>query len=394
MIEKSPPNDSEPSASISEALPEVKVGWIAATTAGSKEPGDSSARAAEELNAHLLSQFPDFAWRVEHVRKRLRGESVIVDPLELLELGCGEKIERGWDFAFVVTGSELLARKRTFTIAVPSSALETAVITTARFPTGASDFGTRLAVLGQFLLGHLLGLNPHEPGAMRRPDFAEPGGLEPFDVNDQFAVRERLQEVADSRLEERRPTLNRLAFRFSAFLADPRGILTDVMGYQPWRQPFRLSKLTAAAFVSTLLLFLGAEAWELGVGMNPIVLDAGVVAAVIVSMAFLYRGQNLHQLTRRAILSEQLARSHLVLMITLFLGMTSLWIILFLAALLAGLVLPPSVISSWVGIEVEASHLAKFAAFSATIGTLVGALGGNMENEDDFKAEFLFDEEA
>ena len=113
--------------------------------------------------------------------------------------------------------------------------------------------------MAQHLLGHLLGLHPHEPGAMRRPTSGGVAEIEIFDEADHTQIQRRLSEVADLRLEERRAPLNRIHFSASAFLADPKGIWTDVAGYQPWLQPFRLGRLTAAAFITTLLLFLGGR---------------------------------------------------------------------------------------------------------------------------------------
>ncbi len=285
------------------------------------------------MREHLAGQFDDFLWAVETENRRaVPADHGGIDPIDLVETGCSEKISRSWDFAIVVTDAELVARERPFTVGIPSSALETVVLTTARFPAEDEATGLRIAALAQYLFGHVLGLVPHEPGAMRQQASSGVTSLEEFDEADRALVNRRLAEVADLRLEERRHRLNRDLFGLSAFFANPRGVLTYVVGYQPWLQPFRLGGLTAAAFVTTLLFFLGAESWEMGVGMAPAVSVGAARLAIAGATLFLYRGQNLTELTRRRVLSEQLARSRVVLLLCITIGMLTLWLLLFVAS--------------------------------------------------------------
>ena len=118
------------------------------------------------------------------------------------------------------------------------------------------------------------------------------------------------------------------------------------------------------------------------------------IASVLCSALFLYRGQNLTELTRRRVLNEQLARSHVVLLLCLVIGMTALWVLLCVASTAIALLLPWAVIERWLDADFGLAAALRFSTFTATLGTLAGALGGNLEDEDDFKAQFLFDEEA
>lgn len=94
-------------------------------------------------------------------------------------------------------------------------------------------------------------------------------------------LRVRLHDIGDERLEERGRRWNRAHFVLVTLWADKRGIFSDVIGYKPWWQPFKLGRLTAAAFVTSLLSFLGAEVWELGVGMDGRLLAVGGVVSVL-----------------------------------------------------------------------------------------------------------------
>ena len=375
---------------------ELVIGWVCQPwREGETELlADATARAAEEFIKRLRAQFPDYEWRCELRERRPRPvEPRGVDPLEMLAVGCGEKLARGWDFALVVTDAELLARTRPFTIGVPSSALETAVLSTSRFPRGEEDPWRRLAVMGLYFLGHMLGLDPHEPGAMSRPLDDGDVAISDYEPEDRRRVAARLDEVADLRLEEEGGKPGSV-FWMRTFLADPKGILIDTMGYQPWLTPFRLGGLTAAAFVSMLLLFLAAESWETGIAIKGSLLAAGAVAAVATGTVFLYRGQNLREFTRQALLSEQLARSRLVLQLTLLAGMASLWVVLFIVSLLLAAAFPSSVVERWTGMPIGPAELIRFSIFTATLGTLAGALGGNLEDEGAFKSKLLIDEES
>ncbi|MDP0491368.1 MAG: hypothetical protein Q7Q71_09995 [Verrucomicrobiota bacterium JB023] len=375
---------------------QVVVGWVVQPIPGREEAqfGQLAKQAAEAFGAQLSRQFPHFRWVMDVTeRAPCQAEQSRLDPLQLLGIGCNEKLVRRWDFALVVTQADLVARTRPFTLGTPSSALETAVLSTNRYPADEDEPWLRMAAVAQYLLGHMLGLSPSEPGAMRRPLDSGQSELGDFSEEDRETVEARLEEVADLRLEEagEKPGLG---FWLRTLIADPKGILVDVLGYEPWKQPFRLGRLTAAAFVSMLLLFLGAESWELGMATRDRVLGAGAFLSILAGTVVLYHGQNLHELTRQRRLSEQLVRSRVVLKLTLLSGMASLWLMLLVLSFLIALSFPREVIAGWVGHAISLPDLLRFSFFTSTLGTLAGALGGNLEDEGSFKSKLLIDEES
>lgn len=359
-----------------------------------RDSTDLAKTAARRCTEHLAGQFPEFDWNHEVVT-RPRGERIELDPLDLLKLGCQEKIDAGWDFAMVVTTQDLRSRKRPFVVGVPSSALETAAISTARLQEDV-DHAERLAIAGQYMFGQLLGLEASGAGAMMPPRRGAERTLEPFPEDVRREIKRRLHDVADTRLEEG-PTSPRYRafFYLRTLAADLRGILADVAGYRPWYQPFRLPTLTGSSFLSMLLLFLGEEAWKLGSGAAPWLLGAAAALAILAAALFLYHGQNLSEVSRRNILREQLVRTRWVVFLCLLVGMIALWILLFAVSWGITLVLPREVVGAWVtNPPGGALAFARFAMFTATLGTLAGGLGGNLEDQDDFAATFFFDEEA
>jgi len=387
--------DSTPDSSTQKPI--LKIGWITSST--TQPPSGQVVRvAADRLQAHLASQFPQFNWQSEFASCPIGGATgaageIYADPLDLLEAGVSEKIHRRWDFAFVVTEREFVARTRSSTVGVPSSALETAVLSTSRWD-GFDQPEDYLAAAANILFWHLLGLDPQMPDELRIPDKAlKNPALTSFRESERNIAEQRLEESADQRLEERTQRWNRFCFSVQTFLAEPRAILNDVIGYRPWAQPFRIPALTAAALVSAIFLFLGAESWELGIGFHLYVTILTAILAIGGAAMFLYQGQNMARLTRRVVLSEQLTRSRIVLFSCLIVGMLSLWLLLFGVTLATGYVLPGDVIEGWIDAPLNFQARAQFAAFASSLGTLAGALGGNMENENEFKTRFFFDEE-
>ncbi|MCA9969454.1 MAG: hypothetical protein KC425_04515, partial [Anaerolineales bacterium] len=343
-------------------------------------------------------QFPQFQWRVDFLHRYRYAPRGALDPLPLLELGVQEKIARHWDYAIVIVPNELRARQRVHTIGVPSSALETAVLSTSDLDRhDGARRSAQMVMLSLHLLGHLWGIEHSDVGPMAPPEAPQDLHPAPFPPSQQAIIVDRLEEVADQRLEEQsRQQWNTWRFYWLAFWADPKSILIDVIGYAPWRLPFRMARLTAAAAVSLLILLLTAEAWEMGVTLPLPRLALGTLTALIVATGFLFAGQNLGQISRDVGWREQLTRTRLVVLGTIALGMLTLWLVLFLFSLLVGWLLPDTVLLRWIqaGGPLDRLLLFRHAAFMAMLGVLAGALGGNLEEEEAIKASLFFDEET
>ncbi len=373
--------------------PLIQVGWVIPADVQDLALLDAYQEALERVRSLLAGLFPQFRWEMPLVRRHRYPPHGPLDPLELLELGLQEKIHFRWDFSLVVAPNDLRPRQRISTLGVPSSALEVAVMSSALLgPTG--EIPERLAGLALHMLGHLWGLGHDEHGPMRPPEAPESLACVPFTEGQQIAVLARLEEVADARLEEEQVRWSWLSFHWRTFWTDPQGIWMDIWDYAPWRLPLRMGRMTAATAVSIFFLLLGAESWEVGTHLSVPVLALGALITMVGATAFVFAGQNLGQISREVGWREQLVRSRMVIFGTLLMGIVFLWLTLFVTTFLIALLFPVQTVSGWAGVPLQGIALMRHAAFMATVGVLAGALGGNLEEEEEIKADLLYDEET
>ena len=375
--------------------PKIAIGWILASKLTDTTLAERYEEASEKLLDYLQTQFPSFDWQLEPVERRAFPAAGVLKPLPLLELGAEEKLHHQWDFCLVVVPNDLEPRQRISTLGIPSSALEVAVLSSARLGPHEA-LSERLAALALHLLGHLFTLDYAEEGPMRPPGEVRRLTLEPFPRAQAEIAQNDLRDVADARLEETGARWNVATFYFRAFFSDPSSIVRSVWGYEPWKMPLHLGRLTATVIVSLLFLLLTAESWEAGTNVQLTWLVAGSSVAVVTSSLFIFYGQNLEQLGHGPGRgwSEQLARSRIVLFGTLFLGMVSLWLVLFALLWAVSYALPLDVVAGWSGFEPANLPRLNYVMFMASIGILAAALGGNLEEEGEIKAALFFDEEV
>ena len=224
--------------------PVVHLGWVLAADERDHTVLRAYALAHQRLLTMVEAQFPQFRWVLETATHRTFVAQGALDPLPLLELGVQEKISNGWDYALVVVPNELTPRTRAFVLAVPSSALEVAVVSSARM-TEAEDFADRLAGLALHQLGHLWGLNHAADGPMALPEDDNIFRAGPFPAAQAAIVVTRLSKASDTRLEEQHGQWNWVSFHLHTILAAPRSIMRDIWGAAPWLLPFRMGRLTA-----------------------------------------------------------------------------------------------------------------------------------------------------
>lgn len=371
----------------------VEIGWVLAADVQDSPwiPLYESAR--DRLVSLLAEQLPEFDWRMPVVQRRAFAPVGTLDPLTLLEFGGEEKLHRGWDAALVVVPNELVARHRVATVGVPSSALEVAVLSSARLGTG-EEVGRRMVGFALHLLGHLFGLTHADKGAMAAIDDPETLALSPYEEAELEQLRRHLASISGPRIEEAGRPKGASAFYLATFSGSLGSILRDVWGVRPWRMPAYLGRFTAAAAVSSVLFAINSDAWALGARMSGGWVPAASGVAILAATWFIYLGQNIGRQGRLAHRSEQLVRTRIVLFLSLLVGMMSLWAIVLAVAAMGVHAVTPDLAAEWSGRTLDTVDRLRFAAFLAMIGVLGAALGGNLEEESEIKAELIFDEET
>ena len=394
------------------ATPLIEIGW---SIAGRLDDADREAfhRARDHLLAYLQKTFAGFIWRMPVVRReelvRTNREELVV----LLDYGIAERDAKHWDFAFIITDADLIGHYKPYTLGAPSRAVNVAVISTARLdphtapPTASEDrqaiIARRIVALALHLFGHLNGL-PHQEDP--RACMYDLQTAEDLDRMSSFtpALEERLratlQEVADVRLEEE-PTSVRahpLRFYVRAAWTSRAAIMSAIVQAKPWSFPFRLTRLTTAAVSALLLLLVTAEVWDVGMSQSAAQVIGFSLFALLLTSIFTLIRQRL--LVRRQVrsLSEQTVITNIAIASVVVLGMLTTYGLLFSSVLaLSLLIFSQPVIADWVVSldgDVQAMHYVVLAAFVASLGILIGALGGSFEEQYHFRHTTYIDEET
>ncbi len=373
--------------------PEVSIGWVLLSEIADMDILVSYENAVVKVRSILESDFPDYLWNMPFVKRRRFPPHGALDPLELLEVGLLEKTKNGWDYAIVLVSNDLEPRYRISTIGVPSSALEVAVLSSSELEDNG-DMVEKIGALALHLLGHLWGLSHESEGPMLPPENYDTLKIYNFTERQKRQIERRLAEASDARLEERQAGWSSVSFYWTTFWNDPKSIFRDVQDYAPWRLPMKMAKMTAATAVSMIFLLMGSESWEIGVHFSPASLILGTILAVVGSTTFIFKGQNLGQLSREVGYKEQLARTRIVIFTTLLYGMFFLWLLFMIFVIGIGLAFPGEVLNNWLGGDLSFTQLLRFASFAGILGLLAGAVGGNLEEEDEIKADLFYDEET
>ncbi len=365
--------------------------------AESEQVHRAARKAAKELEQSLQRDLPEFQWIFRVLSRHDLPRETPQDPLALLEFGSDIKIEYGFDFLLVLTSVPLLARFDQATSGVPSTMLETGVISMARLLDLDNPDATHKAVLGLYrhVLGHLFNLDHNDASVMRPREFWT--DREPLDWSEEEKRQmvDFLQDIADPRLEETASAgKSQWKFYCQVLAGDGLALAREILFFRSWLMMLHLGRFTAATAVSVIFLFLSAEAWELGAAIQTDWLNGIVAVILLLATLSLYFGQNLQAIGRSDTMMEQAVRSRIILFGTLLVGMISFWINLFLISFAVIRLMPDSVIAGWAGLDGRSVPAFHFARLMATFGILASALGGNLEEEHDLKAVLIYTEET
>lgn len=365
---------------------------------------------AERLQALI----PEYDWQFRLARRDEWTSGRSVEPTELLQQVREERDESGWDFAFVVTHADLISHYKPFALAAISTALDVSVISTARVDPSATqpdatvshrgdEIQRRLQTLMLHSLGYWLGLSSQSDDSNLMDSVASVHELseeKSFSPEQLDQMRTSIAAIADKRLEEREDLQAASWWRFSllAVWENRREIVETTIRARPWQFPRRLSRLTTAAVSTVLVLLMTAETWDMAMSqsLNSVTLLFG--SAIVGTTAYAGVRQQLFLRRNGRSITEQIVTSNVSAAVIFASGMTIMFLLLSLLALVAGwLLFPAEVVKGWaasVTQPIQWPHYLLLATTVGSLGIIIGALGASFEQQHYFRHVIFVDEEV
>jgi len=311
------------------------------------------------------------------------------NPLDFVQLGLGEKAERGLSFLIIVTDVDLSPSKTSYTLALPSRVTNVAIVTTRRLdphfwgelsdPDRAAE---RLSTILIHAFGHLLNLpySDDPKNVMARIE-----GVETLDRMVDFTPSQVAKMADTLPLEafEQSSKDSSVVFGVQTFFRRLPAIFRAVRRANPVLLVTRMPTMLATAFSVIALLLFGAEIWDYAAVASNVQVAGLTIFSFLIGTFVLYRA---FRFTPTASRDGRIMESSLVTaaatIITLF---TTLLVMFFVFAglmlLFVETIFPSALMETWTTVEDAKSlddHL-RLASFLAALGVLSGSLGGSAD---------------
>ena len=361
-------------------------------------------RAVAALQRGVVDQLDVEARVLDFVGPHLTPTGGTYAPLDFVQIGMTERLERDLDFLLVVTEVDLSPERRTYVLALPSETTNVAVVSTRRLdPTfwghEPDDAVTvrRLSALLLHTLGHLLGLRHHPDPANAMHDFVTLEELEQLSSMTPEQV-ERARRSLPEEMSEQVATSGKVRFALRQVWRNRASIARSLRRAHPLRLLGRMPTMATAALSVTIVLFFSAEMWDIGssVAATPLILFS--VLAVAIAVGLLYGS---FRLRSRHIRRRGLAESTVVTAASTLLALSAAIVVFYaiafgLALLSALTFFPEALKSSWPTVD-PAGRLAEqvnLALFLAAMAVLSGSLGGSADSKRVIRYVLFLDEES
>jgi len=325
-------------------------------------------------------------------------------PLDFLQIGLKEKLERGVHFLLIVTEVDVSASTLSYTLALPSQLTNVAVVSTKRLDPAFWGDGRdddlavrRLTALLLHTLGHLLNLPHEEDPANVMHDFA---GVDDLAAMERLTdgQRARMKRALPREAHERTSRGPHVGFVLRTLARDWRSLGAAVARANPFRLVTRLPTMITAALSVIIVLFFSPEMWDVAstVDLYQLVLFSVVAvgsATVVLYRAFAFGGV----LGRGRLLAESTvvtsAATVLCLLLTMLLLFSGFALLVY-----GGIVtiFPPKLMETWPTVDPAVRTLdhVKLSLFVAALGVLAGSLGGRADSQALVRGVLFIDEET
>ena len=324
-------------------------------------------------------------------------------PLDFLQVGMNEKLERGIHFLLIVTEVDLSTTTFSYTLALPSQITNVGVISTKRLnPTFWGDSKNeelvvkRLTTLLFHTFGHLLNLSRTKDPQNIMYDFADVEALAAM-VHITPKQRQRMRQTLPQEAHERKSRNGHSLFILHTLVRDWRSIARAVIRANPFQLVTRLPTMITAALSVIIVVFFSAEIWDVAsaVELYQLALFSGV--AVIAATVVLYRAFAFSSvLNRGRILAESTVVTSAATVLCLLLTMLLLFAIFMGLTYLATItIFPRKLMETWPTVDpaVRVLDHVKLSLFVAALGVLAGSLGGRADSKDLVRGVLFVDKE-
>lgn len=324
-------------------------------------------------------------------------------PLDFLQVGMNEKLERGIHFLLIVTEVDLSTTTFSYTLALPSQITNVGVISTKRLnPTFWGDSKNdslvvkRLTTLLLHTFGHLLNLSSTKNPQNVMYNFADVEALAAM-VHITDKQRQRMRQTLPQEAHERKSRNGHWKFILHTLVRDWRSIARAVIRANPFHLVTRLPTMITAALSVIIVVFFSAEIWDVAsaVELYQLALFSGV--AVIAATVVLYRPFAFSNvLSRGRVLAESTvvtsAATVLCLLLTILLLFTIFVGLTYLATIT---IFPRKLMETWPTVDpaVRVLDHVKLSLFVAALGVLAGSLGGRADSKDLVRGVLFVDKE-
>jgi hypothetical protein len=151
----------------------------------------------------------------------------------------------------------------------------------------------------------------------------------------------------------------------------------------PWRLVGRLWRAMLSAVAAVAFGLIQFEVWRIATSIGPLRLAIAALGSIGAASVTLIAGHHLWERAPDERVREQVALFNLATTATVVFGITALYLFVFVASLLAALLLiEPSLFSATLGRDMGAWDYVRLAWLLSTLGTVGGALGATLETDE------------
>ena len=334
----------------SAAGPDVVLGLVAAPGAAAEVAADLAA----DLAAALRERHPDVVWDVRVVEDGLVQPPA--DDAEIVAAARARLLAEEWDLAVCVTDLPLTVDRRTV-VAHASPVHGVAVLSLPAL--GAVGRRRRALQTSLGLVHALLGDDEGD--------------------GDPEALRRRVRELATDPAD----TAEGVRFTARVLSGNLRLISGMVRANRPWRLAVRLSRALTAAIAAGVFALVTADIWRLADAFGWVRLLLVGIGSVVAIAVTLIVGAEMWERPRNRRVRKQVVLFNIATAATVAFGVLSLYLTLFVLALLGGLLLVVEpLFSEGLGHPAEFSDYLELAWLTSSLATVGGALGAGLESDD------------